>query len=142
MEITTEINKIFGEEMAKIFANKISEEELENTARKIWDDMSLEKTSWSGAREEPEIKRLVKEVIVKRLYSKIEEILSEPINEEQLEIKARNMVEMARKIGEEAIIRDMANNLAKNVLSVYGRDDKIVQDVIRELNVRDINGWR
>ena len=59
MEISTEINKIFGEEMAKIFANRISDEELEETARKIWDDMNLEKRNWSGAREEPEIKNLV-----------------------------------------------------------------------------------
>lgn len=142
MEISTEINKIFGEEMAKIFANKISDEEFEETARKIWDDMNLEKRNWSGSREEPEIKRLVKEVIVKRLYEKIEEILREPINDELLEIKARSMVEMARKIGEEAIIRDMANNLAKNVLSVYSRDEKIVQKVLDELNVRNDNGWR
>ena len=139
MEISTEINKIFGEEMAKIFANKISDEELEETARKIWDDMNLEKRNWSGSREESEIKRLVKEAIVKRLYEKIEEILREPINAEMLEIKARSMVEMARKIGEEAIIRDMANNLAKNVLSVYNRDEKIVQDVLAELNVRNNN---
>ena len=142
MEISTEINKIFGEEMAKIFANRISDEELEETARKIWDDMNLEKRNWSGAREEPEIKNLVKEAIVKRLYEKIEEILREPINDELLEIKARSMVEMARKIGEEAIIRDMANNLAKNVLSVYSRDEKIVQKVLDELNVRNDNGWR
>ena len=142
MEISTEINKIFGEEMAKIFANKISDEELEETARKIWDDMNLEKRTWTGAREEPEIKRLVKEAIVKLLYEKIEAILKEPINAEMLEIKARSMVEMARKIGEEAIIRDMANNLAKNVLSVYNRDEKIVQDVIAELNVRNQNEWR
>jgi len=142
MEISTEINKVFGEEMAKIFANKISEEELENTARKIWNDMNLEKRSWSGSREEPEIERLVKEQIVKRLYEKIESILSEPLNDELLETKARNMVETARKIGEEAIIKDMANNMAKNVLSVYNRDESIVQKVIQELNIRANNGWR
>lgn len=142
MEISTEINKVFGEEMAKIFANKISEEELENTARKIWDDMQLEKRSWNGSREEPEIKRLVKEQIVKRLYEKIESILSDPLNDEFLEAKARNMVETARKIGEEAIIKDMANNMVKNVLSVYNRDESIVQKVIEELNIRANNGWR
>lgn len=142
MEISTEINKVFGEEIAKIFANKISEEELENTARKIWDDMNLEKRSWTGPREEPEITRLVKEQIVKRLYEKIESILSEPINDELLEAKARNMVETARKVGEETIIKDMASNMAKNVLSVYNRDERIVQEVIAELNVRDNNGWR
>ena len=142
MEISTEINKVFGEEMAKIFANKISEEELENTARKIWDGMQLEKRSWTGSREEPEIERLVKEQIVKRLYEKIKSILSEPINDELLEAKARNMVETARKIGEEAIIKDMAGNMAKNVLSVYNRDEKIVQEIIQELDIRNNNGWR
>ena len=60
-----------------------------------------------------------------------------------LENKARSMVEMARKIGEEAIIRDIANNLAKNVLSVYNRDEKIVQNVLAELNVlNNSNGLR
>lgn len=37
MEINTEINKVFGTEMAKLFAGSISEEQLKETAEKNMD---------------------------------------------------------------------------------------------------------
>lgn len=137
MEISAEINKIFGEEMAKLFASKISDEELMSTAQKVWNNLlKVDDNIYSvGARREPEIERLVKEQILKRLYSKIKDILAEPVSEELLEKKAREMVESARRIGEETIIKDMANNMVKNTLSVYGRDEKIADEVFRRLNI-------
>ena len=138
MEISSEINKIFGEEMAKLFAAKISDEELMATAQKVWNNLlKVDNNIYSvNARREPEIEKLIKEQILKRLYSKIEYILAEPVSEELLEKKAREMVESARRIGEEAIIKDMANNMVKNTLSIYGRDEKIAEEVFTRLNIR------
>lgn len=137
MDISAEINKTFGEEMAKLFVAKISDEELMATAQKVWNNLrKVDNNIYSvGGRREPEIERLIKEQILKRLYGKIEDILAEPVSEELLEKKAREMVESARKIGEEAIIKDIANNMVKNTLSVYGRDEKIAEEVFRRLNI-------
>ena len=109
MEINTEMNKVFGQEMAKLFAAN------------------------------SEIEKYIKEQILDRLYEKITTILKEPINEEALEKKAREMVDKARRVGEEAIIRDMAYHMTDNVLSAYSRDERIVQEVLSEINLRQGN---
>lgn len=135
MEINAEMNKVFGQEMAKLFAATIDEEELKQKAQQVWNNMN--KSEWSyNSRTEPEIEKYIKDQILDRLYEKIKAILKEPINEEALEKKAREMVDEARRVGEEAIIRDMARHMADNVLSAYGRDERIVQGVLAEMRVQ------
>lgn len=135
MELNAEMNKIFGQEMAKLFAATISEEELQRKAREVWKDLNRREDSWGGRRE-PEIERFIKEEILKRLYEKIQAILEEPVSDEILEKKAREMVEAARKAGEEAIVKDMAKHMVNNALSVYGRSDEIVCEVLQRLNLQ------
>ncbi len=135
MEINAEMNKVFGQEMAKLFAATISEKELQQKAQEVWGKLNLRDNSW-GSRKESEIERAIREEILKRLYQKIEAILKEPIADEILEKKAREMVEAARKIGEEAIIRDMASHMVNKALSIYGRDEAIVNAVLSQMNVQ------
>lgn len=135
MEINAEVNKIFGQEMAKLFAATIDEEELKQKAQQVW--FSLNKSQWSyNSRTNSEIETYIRQQILNRLYEKIEEILKEPINEETLKQKAREMVDKARRAGEEAIVRDMAQRMVDNVLSVYGRDEKIVIEVLSQMNLQ------
>ena len=135
MEINAEMNKVFGQEMAKLFAATINEEELIQKAQQVWNNMN--KTEWSyNSRTDSAIEKYIKDQILNRLYEKIEAILKEPINEETLEKKAREMVDKARRAGEEAIIRDMAKHMADNVLSAYGRDERIIQEVLAEMRLR------
>lgn len=135
MEINAEMNKVFGQEMAKLFAATISEEELTQKAQQVWNNMN--KSEWSyNSRKDSVIEQYIKDQILNKLYEKIETILKEPINEEALEKKAREMVDKARRAGEEAIIRDMAHHMADNVLSAYGRDERIVQTVLSEMRLQ------
>lgn len=135
MEINAEMNKVFGQEMAKLFAATINEEELTQKAQQVW--INMNKSEWSyNSRTNSEIENYIKDQILDRLYEKIKTILKEPINEEALEKKAREMVDKARRAGEEAIIRDIAHNMANNVLSVYGRDERIVQGVLAEMRLQ------
>lgn len=95
------------------------------------------KSEWSyNSRTNSEIENYIKNQILNRLYEKIETILKEPINEEALEKKAREMVDKARRAGEEAIVRDMAQHMANNVLSVYSRDERIVQEVLAQMRLQ------
>ena len=135
MEINTEMNKVFGQEMAKLFAATINEEELIQKAQQVWMDMN--KSEWSyNSKKDSEIEKYIKNQILDKLYEKIAIILKEPINEEILEKKAREMVDKARRVGEEAIVRDMAKHMANNALSIYGRDEDIIQMVLSELNLK------
>lgn len=138
MELNAEINKVFGEEMSKLFADKISDEKLLVAAEKAWDE--LNKKEWDyGKYKDSVIEKKIKETILKRIYEKVKAILDEPIAEEILEKKAREMVDAARKAGEEAIIRDMAQNMSKNVLSIYGRDEQIVYQVMTQLHLEALS---
>ena len=135
MEINAEMNKVFGQEMAKLFAATIDEKELTQKAQQIWTNMN--KSEWSyNSRTDSTIEKYIKDQILNRLYEKIATILKEPINEEALEKKAREMVDKARRVGEEAIIRDMAHHMADNVLSAYNRNDRIVQEVLAEMRLQ------
>ena len=135
MEINTEMNKVFGSEMAKLFAATINEEELTQKAQEVW--IKMNKSEWSyNSRTDSEIEKYIKEQILNRLYEKIATILKEPINKEALEKKAREIVDKARRVGEEAIIRDMAHHMADNVLSAYSRDERIVQEVLSQMRIR------
>ena len=136
MEINTEISRVFGEEMAKLFASKLSEEELDEMAGSCWLDMKKKQYRY-GSYEDSKIEELVKREIVRKLYDKINEILKEPINDEELEKKAREIVERARKVGEETIVKQMANGIAQYTLSAYTVHDKVVEDVMAELYRRN-----
>lgn len=135
MEINAEINKVFGAEMAKLFVDKISDEELSAAAEKAWAELNKKEWTYGGGRKDSEIERKIKQTILDRIYKKINSILEEPISEEALEKKAREMVEAARKAGEEAIIREMAKNMVNNALSIYGRDEKNVYEVLNQLRL-------
>jgi len=135
MEINAEVNKIFGQEMAKLFAATIDEEELKQKAQQVW--LNLNKSEWSyNSKTNSEIETYIRQQILNRLYEKIEEILKEPINEETLKQKAREMVDKARRAGEEAIVRDMAQRMVDNVLSIYGRNEQIVREVLSQMNLQ------
>ena len=130
MELNTEINKVFGQEMAKIFASTISEEEMMEQARSVWRKMTTASTdSWSS-RSDTELERYITDEFLKDVQGKIKEILVEPRNAEELEKRAREMVDEARRIGEETIIKAMAEQMAKNTLYAYDVDGVIYQKVM------------
>lgn len=141
MELSAEVNKIFGQEMARLFADQISEDELKAKAEKVWNGLvRAESKPWQYGHTEPELERYIREEIVTRTLDKVKEILKEPESEEEIEKRVRQMVAKAREVAEEAIIRDLAHHLVDNTLSVYSRDEKIVQDVLHTMDVRAERG--
>lgn len=143
MELNTEINKVFGTEMARIFASTISEDEIKEKAQAVWTELNQGKYEY-GRRYDPKINEYIRDVILEKLHDKIVEILKEPINEEKLEAKAREMVEEARKVGEKLIIKQISENIANSQLySSRIMSDDIVTRVMSELNAKKENqrGW-
>lgn len=141
MEINAEINKVFGEEMAKIFAASISQDEMMTKAKDIWRELTTVKDCW-GYDKSPELERYIKKEFLREVHDKILEILKEPQNEEEIEKRAREMVEKATRIGEEAIIRTMAQRMVENILSKYDDNSHFVNEIMRELKVEESGGIR
>lgn len=102
MEITTEINKYFGQEIAKHVADSISEEELIKAARNAWDEVATAKCTW----ESPPIVKLAREEFLDRLKEEVEKIalteeFSKQLAEEAPKIVDEIISETKRKMVEE-----------------------------------------
>ena len=139
MEINTEINKVFGSEMAKVFASSITEEEIQAKANEVCRQLNNRTNEW-GRRSNSEIETYIKNVLLDRLHDKILEILKEPENEESIEKRAREMVNEARRVADEAIVRSIANSICERTLSVWNSHDKFVVDVLQVLQVEKEKG--
>jgi hypothetical protein len=135
MELNTEINKVFGEEMAKIFAATISEEEIKEKADKIWKDLNKSSDRW-GSRSDTALEAEVKRVLLDSLHKRVYEILQEPENKEMFEAKAKEMVAKARQIAEEGIVKQLAENIIGRTISSYNDYSALTTSIMNEIHIR------
>lgn len=141
MELNAEINKVFGQEMAKLFAASISKEEMEAKAQKIWRELNATNHGW-GKTTDSDLEEYVRKQFLNTIHDEVKKILAEPENKEALEKRAREMVAEARRIGEEAIVKSMAERLVSNALSAYNVHDKFVCDVMEAIHLQPQSQWR
>ena len=141
MEINTEINKVFGQEMARLFCQSMDEEELKQKAQEIWREITKKDCGWTG-RSDSELEKYIKNEFMKEVLDEVKKILAEPQNEETVKARAREMVEESRRIAEKAIIESMATHMVENTLSVYNAQSKFTQDVMNTLHLKEANQWR
>ena len=138
MELNAEINKVFGQEMAKIFAQKISEEELERLAKFSFDGMIRDKTDrWGNIEKEAELPKLIREVLIERTNEFIKKELEKPENEELLQERAKRIVANAKKIAEEELTATIAASFYNNAISVdYSnyQSDQIMKNLMDRLS--------
>lgn len=110
MEFTAEINKVFGEEMAKIFAKSISEDEIKLQASGIWNKLNERGNYWHN--NESEIDKMIKSKMSDLLKEEVEKITSTDEFKDEMKSIAKDMVkeivdETHRKIVEEVSNRMM-----------------------------------
>lgn len=135
INLSTEINKVFGTEMAKIFAATISEEEIKEKADKIWKDLNKSDNRW-GSRSDSALEAEVKRVLLDKLHEKIKEIINEPVNEEEFNAKAREMVAKARQIAEEGIVKHLAESIIGRTVTSYNDYSRLTMDIMNEMRIR------
>lgn len=135
MELNTEINRVFGEEMAKVFSKSISKEEIMNAAKEAWKQLNYRESSYWNTKDS-QIDKLIKSVCLDRLKEEVEKITSTD------EFKAK-MVVLAKQIVDEIIeethkktVEEVSNRLA--ALSTgyggCGLKDMIAQTVMDMMN--------
>lgn len=117
MEINTEINKVFGTEMAKIFAESISEEEIKETASKVYKRLiEIPTDSWGRVKDESEIGKLIKSEILEKTRECVIEELKKPESKDVLKERAVRIVEKAKKLAEDEITEKIAANIVNRVI--------------------------
>lgn len=110
MELNAEINKIFGQEMAKLFAAQISEEELNNKAKEAWRNLNSKGNSyWNN---ESEIDKQVKTAISKRLQEEIDKITQTDEFKNDMQVIAKQIVEDIKTRTQEKIVEEVSSRMA------------------------------
>lgn len=110
MELNAEINKIFGQEMAKLFAAQISEEELNNKAKEAWRNLNSKGNSyWNN---ESEIDKQVKAAISKCLQEEIDKITQTDEFKNDMQVIAKQIVEDIKVRTQEKIVDEVSTRMA------------------------------
>lgn len=113
MEINTEINRIFGEEIAKIYANSIDEEDLKQTAQQMFDKLKEpNRDRWSNDNRS-ELEKLVSNYIQGKILEEVRNIMDQPEEGEELRKHAEDLVQRIKELSDKLIVDVMAQNIVE-----------------------------
>ena len=138
MEISTEINKIFGQEMARLYAEKISDEEMLKVAQACWRSMLTDNAGNSWNRRETEVDKIIKRELDKKLSAACEKILSSEEAQIDIEKKAKEMIEKIRQQAEEKIIERTSDVITRLYtgsemgLNLRGYIQQVIMESLRQ----------
>lgn len=118
MEINAEISKVFGTEMAKLFANQISEEELLKTSKEAWVEITKRPIRWRE-KEPSQLDEMLRKELVNRLLSKVYEIMKETTSEEWIQKEAERIVNEAKEKHHEMMVDEVARHMTQSVFHNY-----------------------
>lgn len=137
MELNTEINRVFGEEMAKVFSKSISQEEIMNAAKEAWKQLNYRESSyWNGGVKDSQIDKLIKSVCLERLKEEVEKITSTDEFKAQMVVLAKQIVDEIIEETHKKTVEEISNRLA--ALSTgydgYGLKSMIEETVVNMMN--------
>lgn len=126
MELNAEINRVFGEEMAKIFAAKIPEEELYRLSQNAFNAIiKVPEDRWGKITGDDQLTALIKRMIFEKTTEFIKKELEKPDSEEILQERAKRIVANAKEIAEKEITARMARSFYYNAINVdYSRSEE------------------
>lgn len=131
MEINAEINKVFGQEMVKLFAEQITEEELRTEAIKSYN--KLRARDWKYlANQDSEFDIYLKKAILERYKEEVNKYLETEQLQIDIQEEARKLVDEIREKARHKIIE----NASDAILNIYrGNDMARVLNGVIDVNV-------
>lgn len=111
MELNTEINRVFGEEMAKVFSKSISQEEIMNAAKEAWKQLNYRESSYWNTKDS-QIDKLIKSVCLDRLKEEVEKITSTDDFKAQMAVLAKQIVDEIIEETHKKTVEEISNRLA------------------------------
>ena len=130
MELNTEVNRVFGSEMAKLFAAQISEEELLKKAKEIWYDMTREKYLY-GQNQGSEIDKIIKGEFCKQMCGAVRDIVKTDEFAERTKQMAESIVSEILEETRKKMIDEVSNRLAGMSVGGYGMGlHGIIEEVV------------
>lgn len=135
MELNTEINKVFGKEMAKLFAASISEEDMMSTAKKAWQELNHRESSYWNCNDS-EVDKLIKSECLNRLKEAVHKITSTEKFQKQMSSLAKQIVEEIIDETHKKTVEEVSNRLAAlstgyNGMGLASIIAQVVQDMMK-----------
>ena len=131
MELNTEINKVFGKEMAKLFAASISEEEMMSAAKKAWQELNHRESSYWNCNDS-EVDKLIKSECLNRLKEAVYKITSTEEFQKQMSSLAKQIVEEIIDDTHKKTVDEVSNRLAALSTGYHGTGlASIIEQVVQ-----------
>lgn len=111
MEINAEINKVFGEEMAKLFATKVSEEEMMKAAREAWYTMTRHEYRYGGT-QPSQIDTLVQNKIRENVLDVVDQITQTDEFKAECKKQAEEIVKEIQEQVHAKVVAEVSDRLA------------------------------
>lgn len=133
MELNTEINKVFGKEMAKLFAASISEEDMMSAAKEAWKELNHRESSYWNCKDS-EVDKLIKSECLNRLKEAIQKITSTEEFQKQMSSLAKQIVEEIIDETHKKMVDEVSNRLASLSTGYNGIGlDSIIARVVHDM---------
>lgn len=121
MELTAEINKVFGEEMAKLISAKITDDELLSLAKEAWKNIRYGKENPYGIYSStPEITKMVQKELLNRLTVEVNSILDSENGQTEIKKDAEEIVQNIRERAKEKMIEGVSDRIAQMTTGYAG----------------------
>lgn len=135
MELNAEINKVFGQEMAKLFAAQIDEEQMLKEARNAW--YALREEKWTYGRYGSEFKDYVAGALKGEVMKEIEIITNSEQFKTECKELAKQMVEEIREETHKKVVEEVSNRLAGMSVGYSGLNLKcMIEETVLEMTHR------
>ena len=118
MELNAEINKVFGQEMAKLFATQISEDEMHRAAGQAWSMINREE--WINGKHTTALKDLTMVAIKNNLAEEIKNITNSEEFKDECKKLAEEIVKDIREETHKKVVEEVSNRLAGMSLGYQG----------------------
>ena len=131
MEFNAEINKVFGTEMAKLFAATISEEDMLKLAKEVWNQMTHRAYRYCEYHPS-EVDKLVKQVLRERMVEEVGKLMETEAFKQSVAKAAEEIVAEIQEETHKKVVEEVSSRLCG--MSVggygYGLKDMIEQTVM------------
>lgn len=136
MEINAEINKVFGQEMAKLFAAQISEEDMLKQAKETWIQMNAREYRY-GSYSDSKIDELIKDRIRARMREAVDQVTSTEAFKSQTKQLAEQIVQEIIEKTHEKVVEEVSSRLAGMSVGGYGFGLKgMIEQTVAEMSCR------
>lgn len=110
MDISANIEKVFGEELAKLYSEQIGEEELKEAAQKAYDSISKHPYNYGNYNKSP-LEEAIEKVFIKKVSEAFTEILSTQQSKEDIRQEAELIIEEAKKVAHEKLVERISDGI-------------------------------